>query len=532
MYVFFRFKFCTCCVAILPDCSPTFSRAPTHNMISHYKEKMFNNIFESWTKAYSTLERDQAFISNLIKTQEGKEPLSHILFKKHLCNLGHVFEQFARGLQSFQTLTPLDQNTLINFNTPLFVLYILSQFICSQKPLQQLSWLLLLPEPLELIYASQSLSNVTISELMLVKDHRRLQACCQQVHNLSPQYNCLPLVSNLMLFNSGNSPDRLEKEPIIESLFMAFFLNLRENPDFQIKYEEGKSGFNPGLTQSGAITLLSAIEEVKKFFKESSLHGWSHNLNNQPNLHYGPNEDICYHQICNQLITAYNSMPLGEDLVKECLMYSLDVPVSKNFVSRTLRICIERLYKMYALHEEIQMLTHNQYMTLWPEAYIYGLTITWVRIETSLSIQDQLTYLTGQSEKLLLSQPHFLKAIERGGNRPLRLINISQTDDIVWQKEDLESIQCLMSSLKNLTGDHVNLKLFKLVSMFCSTGADNLPTIAQLKRRYLTLLSQKARNTLGAVGDDQSKSVLLETLENVRKLSKYTKILLQAYKIV
>lgn len=74
---------------------------------------------------------------------------------------------------SCQALTPCDQDELIQINGPLFILYILSRFLCGEDSLQQLAWLLLLPEAVHLEAPSPALRKITANELRLVRDTNR-----------------------------------------------------------------------------------------------------------------------------------------------------------------------------------------------------------------------------------------------------------------------------------------------------------------------------------------------------------------------
>ena len=72
------------------------------NRVQLYQVKRLTNVKTSWENAYRDFRRDPEFISNLVRTQEGKEELSNTLFRQHLTRLSELFSMFAKGLTCFQ----------------------------------------------------------------------------------------------------------------------------------------------------------------------------------------------------------------------------------------------------------------------------------------------------------------------------------------------------------------------------------------------------------------------------------------------
>ena len=55
----------------------------------------------------------------------------------------------------------------------------------------------------------------------------------------------------------------------------------------------------------------------------------------------------------------------GEDITKEAVLYSYDVPLSKNFMPKSLAVYVERYRRILKTHEEFQRLNKTQQVCLY-----------------------------------------------------------------------------------------------------------------------------------------------------------------------
>ena len=60
---------------------------------------------------------------------------------------------------------------------------------------------------------------------------------------------------------------------------------------------------------------------------------------------FGPDEENWLAEQFKMMDLIQSSISMGEDMVKEYIMYSLDVPLSKMFMARTMAVFAHRFHK-------------------------------------------------------------------------------------------------------------------------------------------------------------------------------------------
>lgn len=66
---------------------------------------------------------------------------------------------------------------------------------------------------------------------------------------------------------------------------------------------------------------------------------------NQLSMYYGPDEEAWLLEQFKVMDGIQKSVSMGEDMVKEYVMYSLEVPLSKQFMSKTMAVFAERFHR-------------------------------------------------------------------------------------------------------------------------------------------------------------------------------------------
>ena len=520
------FSFCGC--VQFQDLMTSTTRAQL-NKVALIKQKRLKSIHHSWNTALRHFSCRRDFLANFVQMQTpgSDEVLDDQLFGQFAADLKELFESFAAGLDHFSCLTQEDKTMVLRRNSGLFLLYMLSRVFCSPRPLDQLAWLTLRPEKLA---DAPGLVPAALAQCHLVTNGERFHDLCKAVVDLSPSFECTPLVAALILFNAGPlTPGQTDININVDSQFFSVYNLLCPQC--------------PGcLSQENALPFLSALDELYSFFQSNSLTSWQHQHLTDPLVaKYNCSEEIWFRHQTDRLDRAYNRLPLGEDLVNEIMFYSLGEPLSAKFAPELSTISIERVRLMFTMHSEVEQLKHAEYQHLWQECLPQALAVLWCKTEITPSIQDQISYLSGLPDNKLLLEDNYQQILQKKNLKPMRFMDWHTITSNPFTKEQKDDIIAIW---KNLTPhlEKDTFKLFILVAMFSVPAANNYPAITRLKLKYSTLLARKTAGEAAAAAEQSEANVssgsgetaqekLLHSLSQVKRLAGYAQILLMSYQL-
>ena len=86
---------------------------------------------------------------------------------------------------------------------------------------------------------------------------------------------------------------------------------------------------------------------------------------------------------------CWNRVPVSDDLVSEFVMFTYDVPLSKNFVPAHLAVFNERYLLMMKMHSEFTNLNGFEQEKLWKKNILYGSAMNLVKLECCKGGKEQ-----------------------------------------------------------------------------------------------------------------------------------------------
>ena len=195
---------------------------------------------------------------------------------------------------------------------------------------------------------------------------------------------------------------------------------------------------------------------------------------------------------------AWNAVPLGEDHLKEFLMFSYDVPASRNFIPHACMNFNERARRVMKSHPEFMNLPDYLQMQVWNRNLTYGAAITCAKLEACETGIEQFRYAYTQDEKDLVLKE--FPMIPFQSLKTLKTFASNKTAKLY--KDDVASkIHKLFLELAPIFQDDTSFKLFMMYFMF--SDFDHVEELRKLKSRYLQLYLRKKGMNL----DLESKSL-------------------------
>ena len=191
--------------------------------------------------------------------------------------------------------------------------------------------------------------------------------------------------------------------------------------------------------------------------------------------------------------TAWQKIPLGEDHIKEFIMHSYDVPLSKGFMADAFGIFIERYRMIMKIHPEFNSLNQSQQHKLWKSNSLMAIGAIVAKLESCKTGNEQFAFSRGNQMNSWIFQMAHKNKMKK---LTMDTANISTG---VLSATELEKFGRLVTTVGELIQDQENFKLFTLVLLFSDDEACS-PEMKVLRNTYLNVI--RRRNSYLFTGDD------------------------------
>ena len=191
--------------------------------------------------------------------------------------------------------------------------------------------------------------------------------------------------------------------------------------------------------------------------------------------------------------TAWQKIPLGEDHIKEFIMHSYDVPLSKGFMGTAFGIFIERYRMIMKIHPEFNSLNQSQQHKLWKSNSLMAIGAIVAKLESCKTGNEQFAFSRGNQMNSWIFQMAHKNKMKK---LTMDTANISTG---VLSATELEKFGRLVTTVGELIQDQENFKLFTLVLLFSDDEACS-PEMKVLRNTYLNVI--RRRNSYLFTGDD------------------------------
>ena len=204
---------------------------------------------------------------------------------------------------------------------------------------------------------------------------------------------------------------------------------------------------------------------------------------------------------------TFNEVPMGDEWLKEFIMFSFDVPLSKHFASTNFRTLVLRFQKMF------QRLGQEE---MWRCGSMKAATLWMLKSESLVTGKDQLDFSLGQTDWCTWQK--YYESNLQISLKKVSLVDCNHASGMFDSQEIVQYINCSVK-LNNLKVDKEVLQTMALLSLFQSSNATegNAQFVMEKRSQYFALLKQKVRNV---EKEERILRVLLEVDKLTETLSK------------
>ena len=202
-------------------------------------------------------------------------------------------------------------------------------------------------------------------------------------------------------------------------------------------------------------------------------------------LPYSQDEEVWLNQQLVHFDSACHEICIGEDRVKEFCMYSLGVPVSKDFFfSAAKKVLNERFKRVMKTYPEFHELRFSQQKHVWISNIANASALTIARFESARDGNEQLSMIMSPDDWHTWTS-QFIK------DRPLKKLTMpkaNKTLNIVAPDMALK-FEKGVKSIGDFTRHEENYKLFVLVLLFLNTDA--IPSLRNLQQHLFRVIQRR-----------------------------------------
>lgn len=166
----------------------------------------------------------------------------------------------------------------------------------------------------------------------------------------------------------------------------------------------------------------------------------------------------------SQFTEGFREISLGEEYIKEFLMYSLDVPLSRQFVPQTMKTFAARYINALRSWDEFRELTGQDQHDLLKRNLYKAVALSVAKACRIPDGESQLMFIVGQHDQALI-QEHYWGLFDVHKLKTLRMGDINQST-MALSDEILRDYNRLVDSVSNLVEDFQTFQLISLVMLF------------------------------------------------------------------
>ena len=445
------------------------------------------------------------FIDELISYHRGECLLTHQSFCDFLTTMGSQFRHMALMNLDFCQLSLGDQRKLLARNTPLFIQYVLARYFTAETGYEQLSWLLGFHTPK---MSTKEQSFIKKISLKRANQHLNLfhfgayldtyREFAQRLNVRTLRYKCTAIWCHIILYQTDHSMT-LDNKQLVERL-CEDSLKICAHSGYMFQCTEKPN--IPGM--------LFSAEAMARFFAQNFI--WEISVNGQkdsnptspiastssgsptnvtnspesfvPYLKYGQEEEIWLQNQLNKFERAWKSVPIGEDMIHEFVMFSYDVPLGKFFLPQTLSIFSQRYLHIMKMHPEFENLKKSDQDHLWKNNSIFGSAMSVAKLESMEDGLEQHRFVTSEVDDLTwMGKIAYQRKLKK-----LSVTSINQASGAL-NETLLSNLMRLAENIGALIQNPESFKLFALVLLF--SESDDIPAIRDLRNYYLNIIRRR-----------------------------------------
>ncbi len=397
---------------------PTFQRRDLLDyVLDPFKAGVFlKQAYVCWENAIAMTSLRPNFEQALCDFHCGRcssQSLSRQLLQGHLENfVGRVFKEFAARQPDFALVLPSanDRAALLSRNAPLMAQYVLARYLGADSGLEQVNWMLLgrrsAPPPTPLRRTNLSAFSRAFDDLFFNRDSLESYEDCvrlvvtRRFNNTTSTAQPIPFYCNCLvaltcLFSAkgvtaGLSADGAEvAQRQLEYVYAAADATRRQ-------------GFQP-LSGEDLVRLVDVLETMCVIFNKGRVSTAPECEAATVATLYSDHDEEWIQSRLGVIRDTYDTVPFGEEIVREYVLYNLEVPFSRRFMPGIAAVWAERYRAVFRNHPEFGALRDAQQSALCAASAFDAVALTIVRQESCATGNQQVEASFGGDDKALLA---------------------------------------------------------------------------------------------------------------------------------
>ena len=162
---------------------------------------------------------------------------------------------------------------------------------------------------------------------------------------------------------------------------------------------------------------------------------------------------------------AYMSVPVGETITKEFMMFSLGVPLSKSYMVNFFSIIRERIWRIFKVHPDFEDLPLETQLKTFTEHCFAGISLMIIKAELCESGMEQLQLGFGKGEETVWKASY-----DSVFDAPQKIRKMSMANNNTFSPEQAASFSMLLEEAKDFVNDPILYKINLLMALFQDDG--------------------------------------------------------------
>lgn len=162
---------------------------------------------------------------------------------------------------------------------------------------------------------------------------------------------------------------------------------------------------------------------------------------------------------------AYVSVPVGESLMQEFMMFSLGVPLSKSYMGNFFSIIRERCWRMLKVHQDFEDMPMETQLKAFTENCFSGIALMIIKAEMCESGMEQLQLGFGAGEETVWKTSY-----DSVFDAPQKIRKLTMATSNTFTREQGEAFGMFVEEAKDFVNDPILYKINLLFALFQDDG--------------------------------------------------------------
>lgn len=479
----------------------------------------------AWHQSCSNTIIDEDVFRNWLEFHMGRYRMNKYVLRVLIVQLARLFANFAFALPEFMSLSKADQCKLLYRNTPIFVQYFCGRFINAKTGLEQVEWLFPMKIDHNFSYQYSNLPKIPFS--LVNQAVKAFKSSCseQSYENKASELDNHPLLTScnylvaLTCLYGTSYATILDNDNVIQGHLIDILTFADWAAEVYACANKEKLTSIVSILENMALLFETNIrwEESECYFQE---------ISNVITMPYTQEEECWLIRQFEKFDRAFHDVSFGEEALKEFVMFSYDVPLSKAFVPKLVSVFTERFRRIMKVHDEFNALNDHDQGQLLSNNVMDAVSLCIAKVENFDTGNQQLKFALGKLDDGIFQQQYF-GVMDVSQLKRMTLIRINDMTAMMGNSDLIKEFQGISSHLSSLVQSVDIFKLLIFITMFSTNDQVRSSSMDEVQNKYLTIFKRKLQSLSNATFADTFDQ-FKNALQDIRKLTRLITTILKS----